>query len=168
MTEPARIPKAVRALLSALGVVSVLGAAETTPQADLARAFLTGSIDLTQSDLQRIDSGQVFSRTLEVRDRREVATLGVVRIKMTPEFTSSASLISSTSNGMRPYSRLASSEIHRISETSRISRSTNPTSAASVDVAWAIATSSCLPKRSNASAATLTGNGRMRPGRRTL
>ena len=76
----------MRALLSALGVVSVLGAAETTPQADLARAFLTGSIDLTQSDLQRIDSGQVFSRTLEVRDRREVATLGVVRIKMTPEF----------------------------------------------------------------------------------
>jgi hypothetical protein len=76
----------VRVLLVTVGVISVLASAGTNSPNDPARAFLISSLNVTSSDMHRIDSGQVFSRTLDVSDRREVATLGVVRIKMTPAF----------------------------------------------------------------------------------
>jgi hypothetical protein len=50
-----------------------------------ARGFLTSVFSLTKADFERLDAGQVVNRTLAATDKREVATLGVVRIKITPE-----------------------------------------------------------------------------------
>ena len=51
-----------------------------------ARAFLTSTFNLAKADYDRLDAGHVVTRTLEASDDREVVTLGVVRIKITPEF----------------------------------------------------------------------------------
>jgi hypothetical protein len=51
-----------------------------------AQAFLGDVFSVTAADLTRIDAGRVVSRTLDSANRREVATLGVVRIKITPEY----------------------------------------------------------------------------------
>jgi hypothetical protein len=65
----------------------LLGArADTTPAQEPGRSFLETSFKLTGQEFARIDSGEVLSRTLEVTDPREVATLGLVRIKVTPDF----------------------------------------------------------------------------------
>ena len=48
---------------------------------DPARAFLTNAFHLPAADIERLDGGQVVSRTLEVKNAREVATLGIVRIR---------------------------------------------------------------------------------------
>lgn len=39
---------------------------------------------LSAAEIGRIDRGEVLSRTLDVKNRRELATLGIVRIKTTP------------------------------------------------------------------------------------
>jgi hypothetical protein len=44
------------------------------------------SFKVTSAELDRIDAGEVVSRTLTAGDPREVATLGAVRIRATPEF----------------------------------------------------------------------------------
>src|SRR5919197_2209408 len=51
---------------------------------DPARTFLASVFSLSAAESGRLDSGRVISRTLEVKNRREVATLGVVRIKTSP------------------------------------------------------------------------------------
>ena len=45
-----------------------------------ARSYLMGSFNLTRADVERIDRGHVFTRTLPAEERREVATIGVVRL----------------------------------------------------------------------------------------
>jgi hypothetical protein len=51
---------------------------------DPARTFLTTAFRLSAADIKRLDSGEVVSRTLDVKNGREVATLGIVRIKTSP------------------------------------------------------------------------------------
>lgn len=75
-----------RAFLSALTASLLLGTSAKTQEHDVARAFLATSFQLTKADFDRIDAGRVVSRTLEVSDAREVATFGVVSVKITPEF----------------------------------------------------------------------------------
>jgi hypothetical protein len=70
-------------LLAAVASVTVLIAADV-PR-DPARAYLTASFGLSRADVERLDTGQVVSRTLDTDQAREVATLGIVRIAMTPE-----------------------------------------------------------------------------------
>ena len=68
----------------------VLVVAALTPSAlatrDSARSFLANAFALTAADLTRLDGGEVISRTLDVTNNREVATLGIVRIS-TPAAT---------------------------------------------------------------------------------
>jgi hypothetical protein len=73
----------VRIVLPAL---ALLGAAAVPgqPTLDPARAFLTAAFDLSPADIRHIDEGQTVTRTLGARHRRELATLGVVRIQTTP------------------------------------------------------------------------------------
>jgi hypothetical protein len=52
---------------------------------DSARTFLAVAIGLSAAEISRLDRGAVVSRTLDVSNRREVATLGVVRIMTTPD-----------------------------------------------------------------------------------
>ena len=42
------------------------------------------AFNVTAADIGRLDRGDVVSRTLEAKNRREVATLGIVRIKTSP------------------------------------------------------------------------------------
>ena len=51
---------------------------------DPARTFLMTGFALSAADIARLDRGGVVSRTLEVKHRREVATLGIVRINTSP------------------------------------------------------------------------------------
>lgn len=48
---------------------------------DPARTFLMTAFNLSSAEIGRLDHGDVMSRTLEVKNRREVATLGIARIK---------------------------------------------------------------------------------------
>jgi hypothetical protein len=69
-------------------VVAALAAPTAAPRAaaasDQAKAFLMTAFKLSAAEIGRIDSGHAVTRTLEVKNRREVATLGIVRIKTTP------------------------------------------------------------------------------------
>ena len=59
--------------------------AEQAPaSSDPARTFLMTAFSLADADVKRIDTGEVVSRTLDVKNGREVATLGIVRIRTSP------------------------------------------------------------------------------------
>jgi hypothetical protein len=77
---------ATRASVSAVAAWLTVVTAAATREAPDGRAFLTGTFGFTKTDLERIDAGQVLTRTFAPADRREVATLGVIRMKITPEF----------------------------------------------------------------------------------
>jgi hypothetical protein len=74
-----------RVVLTAWAVLSALAEARS-PAADDARAFLSASLKVTPDDIRRVDGGQTLSRSLDVSDKREVDTVGIVRIEITPEF----------------------------------------------------------------------------------
>ena len=75
-----------RVFLSAGAVLLLVTGAGTAPENDSARALLATAFDVKPPDIARIDAGQVFSRTFDASDKREVATLGIVRVRITPEF----------------------------------------------------------------------------------
>lgn len=64
----------------------LLATTQAAPPENAAEAALSNTFGLSASEIRRVQGGQVVSRTLEARDKREVATLGAVRIAMTPEF----------------------------------------------------------------------------------
>ena len=64
-------------------VLALIGQRTGTSQP--ARSFLSTAIDLSAAEISRLDHGHVVSRTLDVSNRREVATLGVVRIRTSPQ-----------------------------------------------------------------------------------
>lgn len=70
-------------LLTPLLVIA-LGAAVDTPPVDSSRAFLMSAFDVSPEQIARLDRGEVVARTLDVSNRREVATLGIVRIDTSP------------------------------------------------------------------------------------
>jgi hypothetical protein len=74
---------AVRLPLSILALLA-LAAPPPDSTSDRAQTFLAAAFKLPAAEIRRLDGGQVVSRTLEVKNRREVATLGIVRIKTTP------------------------------------------------------------------------------------
>jgi hypothetical protein len=53
---------------------------------DPARAFLSSAFALSPADIARLDGGEVIARTLEVKNHREVATLGIIRIQTSPAY----------------------------------------------------------------------------------
>lgn len=61
-----------------------LVAASDTPTVDASRAFLMSAFELSVTEIGRLDRGEVISRTLDVKNRREVATLGIVWINTSP------------------------------------------------------------------------------------
>ena len=61
--------------------VAALSAAPGTATLDAPRTFLADAFTLAPADIARIDEGHAVTRTLEVTNSREVATLGIVRIK---------------------------------------------------------------------------------------
>jgi hypothetical protein len=74
-----------RALPSTLTVAFLAASAAWRPDAIRAvsadaRSYLMTSFNLTPADVDRIDRGRVFTRTLPAKERREVDTIGVVRL----------------------------------------------------------------------------------------
>src|ERR1700750_890004 len=67
------------ATLTLIVLLSVPGAATRD-----ARSFLMTAFNLSAVDIGRLDRGEVVSVTLDVSNRREVATLGIVRITTSP------------------------------------------------------------------------------------
>jgi len=70
-----------------LGVTFLLAAALQTPAlrpTDSGKAFLMTAFNLSAADVASLDRGEVVSRTLEAKHRREVATLGIIRVKTAP------------------------------------------------------------------------------------
>ena len=51
---------------------------------DPARAFLAEAFAMSAADIARVDAGHVVTRTLASSNSREVATLGIVRLRTTP------------------------------------------------------------------------------------
>jgi hypothetical protein len=74
-----------RAFLCAFGML-LLHVERIASAPETAHAFLATTFGMTTNDLARIDTGQVVSRTLTAHESREVGTLGVVRIRATPDF----------------------------------------------------------------------------------
>ena len=73
-----------RRFLCSIVALLVLATVPTASRSDPARGFLATAFRLSAAEISRIDTGEVVSRTLDVDNRREVATLGIVRIKTTP------------------------------------------------------------------------------------
>jgi hypothetical protein len=73
-------------VLAALVVAAGGHAGAVGDRRDPAREFLVSSFGLSQADFTRLERGLVVSRTLPATDRREIATLGIVRVSITPEF----------------------------------------------------------------------------------
>jgi len=61
-----------------------LVASPAPPTVDSSRTFLMSAFDLSTAEIGRLDRGEVISRTLDVKNHREVATLGIVRIDTSP------------------------------------------------------------------------------------
>ena len=70
----------VLSTLVLIALVAVPGASTSDP----ARTFLMTALSLSAAEIGHIDAGEVVSRTLDVKNARELATLGIVRIKTTP------------------------------------------------------------------------------------
>jgi hypothetical protein len=70
----------VLSVLPLLGLVAAPGASTL----DSGRAFLAAAYSLSPAEIRQIDGGQIVTRTLPVKNRRELATLGVVRIQTSP------------------------------------------------------------------------------------
>ena len=81
----ARLPVRASLLVAFLSLLSLCPFIEAAASRDPARAFLAAAFTLSGADVDRLDAGQVVSRTLETANAREVATLGIVRIATTPE-----------------------------------------------------------------------------------
>jgi hypothetical protein len=64
----------------------LLAAGQPNQAEDAARTFLRTAFRVDGAEMDRITAGHVVVRSLGVTDPREVATLGVVRIRVTPEF----------------------------------------------------------------------------------
>src|SRR5262245_53075420 len=69
---------------AAMLMTTVLLVAPGLASGDPARSFLMTAFQLSSDEIDHIDRGEVVSRTLDVKNRREVATLGIVRIRTSP------------------------------------------------------------------------------------
>jgi hypothetical protein len=70
-------------VLAVVGLMAVVEAPRASTS-DPARTFLMTAFNLSAVEIGDLDRGDVLSRTLDVKNHRELATLGVVRIKTTP------------------------------------------------------------------------------------
>jgi hypothetical protein len=70
-------------LVVTLAVLGFVASPTATP-AGSSKAFLSAAFNLSALEIGRLDRGEVISRTLGASDRREIATLGIIRINTSP------------------------------------------------------------------------------------
>src|SRR4051812_45141665 len=71
--------------LAVVATLVLVSTAAAAGQVGTARTFVSTLFGISADELRRVDAGEVVSRTL-VADARDVATLGIVRMAVTPEF----------------------------------------------------------------------------------
>lgn len=74
------------AAAAVVGALLLAGSGTASGPGDPARPWLGSVLGLDAKELARIDAGEVVARTLDADDSREVGTLGIVRVRLTPEF----------------------------------------------------------------------------------
>jgi hypothetical protein len=74
-----------RTILAAL-VVLLGGRTNAISREDAAHSFLASTFTVGAEEFERLGAGEVVTRTLSASDAREVATLGIVRMRITPDF----------------------------------------------------------------------------------
>lgn len=77
------------ALSGSLATAALLAALATAGSAsgrDETRAFLATTFGLTASDFAKIDAGEVLAKGTAAGDARDIATFGIVRVRITPAF----------------------------------------------------------------------------------
>jgi hypothetical protein len=84
--RPCTASGALQIAAATIGAAALLGDPGAANTRDDARAFLNSAFAITDGELSRVREGQVVARSLPADDGREVATLGVVRMQITPEF----------------------------------------------------------------------------------
>ena len=72
--------------IATVAMVAALAAADVSSDQNQARAFLSATFGLTPGDFARVDAGEVVARAAAAGDSRDIATLGIVRVKITPAF----------------------------------------------------------------------------------
>src|SRR5262245_3965154 len=75
-----------RTALAAAGLLAAIGATTSTARGNDVRTFFAETLSLERGELDRLEAGDVVTRTLPASDAREVATVGIVRMRMTPDF----------------------------------------------------------------------------------
>jgi hypothetical protein len=63
-----------------------LATAGSASDRDVARAFLATTFGLTAGEFARIDAGEVVAKGTAAGDARDIATFGIVRVRITPAF----------------------------------------------------------------------------------
>jgi hypothetical protein len=85
MLERPRPPRGWRpgvVLIAALA----LAASSTAATRDQTRPFITRAFGFSPAEIDQVDRGHVVARTLGVPHSQEIATIGLVRLRMTPDF----------------------------------------------------------------------------------
>jgi hypothetical protein len=77
---------ALRGSVATSVLLVALATAGSASDRDLARAFLSATFGLTASDFTRIDAGEVVAKGIAPGDARDIATFGIVRVRITPAF----------------------------------------------------------------------------------
>lgn len=78
-----RIPRVIGA---GAGMLLSVGVAASGTDPESAHRFLSSAFGVTAAEIAHLDAGQVVSRSLTATDSRELATFGVARMQITPEF----------------------------------------------------------------------------------
>jgi hypothetical protein len=74
----------MRFRLAAVLMLLTVVAASGTAMVESSKTVLTSAFHLAPAEMERLDAGEVISRTLDVKNRREIATLGIIRIRTSP------------------------------------------------------------------------------------
>jgi hypothetical protein len=74
------------ALTAAVLVLLATAGSSAPSDRDAARAFLAATFGLTASEFTKIDAGEVFAKGTAAGDTRDIATFGIVRVRITPAF----------------------------------------------------------------------------------
>lgn len=84
MPRPPQPSRRLLAMVAAAGLA--VSASPSAESRDGARPFIIEAFGFSPAELDQVDRGQVVARTLTVKDPHEIATIGLVRLRMTPDF----------------------------------------------------------------------------------
>ena len=82
--RPRSTPGCLRGVITLAGLACAVSA--VAGARDTARPFVIQAFGFSAAELDQVDRGHVVARTLSVKHPQEIATVGLVRLRMTPDF----------------------------------------------------------------------------------